>query len=117
MVIEDAAKRISDAVNLAALAGDIGKWMAFRLNTGTTDHTLYDSRAAAVEKQLWPEHMCFIQVMPGGMQPKEAQAYLLYWRALHDNGGRFRDADFTMPPMPLIKTDQIRQIQKLIRGR
>jgi hypothetical protein len=111
----DAAKRMSDAVNLAAVNGSSGKWMAFKLSDGSTDHTVYDSRSSAVSHVSWPEHNCFIQVDPNGMQLKEAEAVLGYWRQLHDAGGRFRDPGFHMPFQPLLKSDQVNQIRILTR--
>lgn len=117
MQISDAAKRLSDAVNLAALSGGVGKWLACALSDGRTDHTLYDSRPDAVAHQLSAVHYCFVQVMPGGMEPREADSYLSYWRQLHDAGGRFHDPGFTMPLMPLTSADQRRQIRTLVKGR
>lgn len=117
-LISDAAKRMSDAVNLASMAGSEGKWMSFRLQTGTTDHALYDSRVDAASHMSFPEHFCYLKVPPGGMQPRECQAYLDYFRGIYEMGGRFdRDPAFNMPLMPLTKADAIRQMNVLIKGR
>lgn len=112
-----AANRMSDAVNLAALNGDTGKWLAFSLSDGSTDHTAYDSRSLAVYYHKWDaDRFCYLQVPPGGMQPKEAESYLNYFRQLYTAGARFYEPAFAMPMMPLTKEDQNRQIQVLVKG-
>jgi hypothetical protein len=115
--IDDAAKRVSDAVNLAVFGEGVGKWMAFGLSDGRTDNVLYDSRYDAVDHQLSAAYYLYVRVAPGGMQPREASALLGYWRQLHDAGGRFHDPGFAMPLMPLTGPDQKRQIQVLVKGR
>jgi hypothetical protein len=116
-ITSDAARRLSDAVSLAALNDDAGKWMAFKLSDGSTNNGIYDSRASAVAHTWWPELYCFIQVPPGGMQPREADAYLDYFRQLYDAGGRFHEPTFAMPLMPLTGADKQRQIRILTQGR
>jgi hypothetical protein len=114
--VSDESKRMSDAVNLAMSLGGAGKWMAFRLQTGSTDHAIYSSRADAVAHCSMPSLFCFLQVAPGGMQPREADAYLSYFRQLYSAGGRFNDSDFRMPLMPLTGADKRRQIDVLVKG-
>lgn len=117
MQISDAAKRVSDAVNLSVFAGGVGKWMAFGLSDGRTDHVHYDSRYDAVSHQLSAAYYLYLQVMPGGIEPRQAQALLSYWRQLHDAGGRFHDPGFAMPLMPLTSVDKRRQIRHLVKGK
>lgn len=116
-MVDDAAKRVSDAVTLAALSGGVGHWMAFGLSDGRTDNVHYDSRYDAVAHQLSAAYYLYVQVQPGGMQPRQASALLTYWRQLHDAGGRFHDPGFAMPLMPLTSPDKRRQIRTLVRGK
>ena len=48
----DAAKRCSDIITLAAIAGSAGRFMAIRLADGGSDRDLYDSRDDAIRHQL-----------------------------------------------------------------
>jgi hypothetical protein len=113
----DAAKRMCEAVTLATLAGGTGRWMAFRLASGTTDHAQFDNRSQAVAHCTFPALFCFLQIAPNGMQPKEAEAVLGYWRQLYDAGGRFNDAELEMPLIPLTGADRQRQIHTLVKGK
>lgn len=113
----DAAKRCSDAVNLAAVGGGAGFWLAIRLQDGGTDHGIYDTRQAAIRHQLRPEHCTYVQVPPDGMNPFEAEALLDYWRKLRDANVRDDDPGLTLPLMPLTAADRRRQIRVLSKGR
>jgi hypothetical protein len=82
VIVSDAAKRISDTINLHITfnhAWEIhSKWMAFRLADGTSDGVIYDSFTDATSHQPYPErcaYMCFRQVM-GGANPRDAQLWL-----------------------------------------
>lgn len=80
----DAAKRCSDTVNLhitAAIAqGDIdvamGKWIAIKLEDGSSDNTLYDTKDDAIKYQSNPKLCCYIKIPPDGMTLKHAESYL-----------------------------------------
>lgn len=116
-IYSDAARRCSDNVTLAAIARQVGRWIAIRLSDGGYDNAIYDTRADAVRHQLHETQCAYIQVQPGGMTPMEADAFLSYSRAVYDAGFRMPDPDFAMPLMPLMKQDQRRQIQVLQKGR
>ncbi len=92
----DAAKRISDTVNLHWAAGwdaCIGKWIAFRLADGTGGHQLYDRKRDAVRDQS-DEMLClYLKIVPGGMDICEAEILLRTHRQLYDNGFRLHDPD------------------------
>ena len=111
----DAAKRCSDAVNLAVVAGCAGRWLAIRLADGGCDNALYDSRGDAQSHQLRPQYCTYVMVPPDGMQPHEAEALLQYWRRLVD--ANVTDDHAPMPLMPLTRTDMARQIRVLSKGR
>lgn len=98
----DAAKRISDALNLhwaAAIAGGfdsiIRKWVAFRLADGTGGMQLYDSKRDAVRhhKSLDENLFMYLCLAPGGMGICEADLQLRIHRQLYDNGARLADPD------------------------
>lgn len=107
---------MSDAVTLAAIAGGAGNWLAVKLQDGRCDNTLYPSRSEAQRHQLSPEHCTFIQVPPDGMQIRQADAVLDFWRQCHSAGFRAVDPRDDMPSMPLTAPDARRQI-RLLKGR
>lgn len=113
----DAAKRCSDAVNLAAIAGSAGMWIAVRLADGGTDGGVYDSRETAIRHQLRPQFCTYVRVPPDGMKPWDGEALLDYWRKLSDAGVRDDDPDVPMPMIPLTRADRRRQIRVLAKGR
>lgn len=82
VIISDAAKRISDTINLHITFNNAWeihtKWMAFALADGTSDGALYDSFDDATYHQSHPAryaYMCFRSVM-GGSNPRDAQLWL-----------------------------------------
>jgi len=93
----DAAKRIADeyAMHRIALGYEaIGHWLAFSMHDGTSDHTLYDSKYAAVAHQHHNEStMVFIQITPSGMPVCDAEVLLSVQRKIHDAGVRLVDPD------------------------
>ena len=111
----DAAHRCSDIITLAAITGNTGKWVAIRMCDGGSDHVLYDTRADAVRHQFHEQLCAYVKVVPSGMSPMEADAYLDYPRQLYDAGFRLPDPEFQPPLMPLTKPDQAKQIQALSR--
>jgi hypothetical protein len=85
----DAARRISDSVNLHLLAdpdGNHKKWCAFRLSDGTTDGVVYDDPVAAADHQLHYKQCAYIQILRGGISAKAASVMLGYYRAVYDAG-------------------------------
>lgn len=73
----DAAKRISDTVNLHAVAGVRRGVIAFSLADGRSDGTVYDTRGQAVAHQHHDERYCgFIRLGPAGMSVCEAASVL-----------------------------------------
>lgn len=92
----DAAKRMSDATRLAWEAlgwdGTVGKWMAFKLEDGSTNNDVYDRKQEAVRHNDEFRH-CFIRLHPFGMNPCEAQIMLKIHRDAYDAGFRLADPD------------------------
>lgn len=114
-IYSDACHRCSDIVTLAAITGNIGRWIAIRMSDGGWDGTLYENRADAVSHQFYEQFCCYVKVPPGGMTPMEADAFISYHRSLYDAGFRLPDPEFQPPLMPLRADDQRRQIDALTK--
>lgn len=112
----DPARRCADIVTLAGVADLIGQWLAIRLSDGGYDGVAYEHRADAVRHQLHETQCAYVRIPPGGMTPREAEAFLGYHRALYDAGFRLPDPEFALPLMPLTRKDQKRQIRLLTKG-
>lgn len=92
----DAARRISDVVNMHLVAdpdGARGKWAAFRMDDGGSDGVLYDKKRDAIKHQLHEQLCCYLVIPPSGMSPRQAENFLKFTRALYDNGMRLIDPD------------------------
>lgn len=80
--------------------------MAFRLDDGTCDPTLYDSRSDAIRaKGLFAKHWGVIKLIPTGINYAAAASYLKTCRAVADNPNlrwKATDAD-----SPISATDQL----------
>lgn len=121
--LADAAARISDEFAMHRTAdpyGSVGKWLAFRLEDGSSDHTLYDSRPAAVRHCPDYRHWLFIQVGPWTCTPTEAAALLTANRKLVAAGYKSSDGTDSLGGRDIIKRstarDQYRQLRALFRG-
>ena len=97
VVITDAAKRMSDRINLMLIAQpwEILKtsWMAFKLEDGDSDGVLYDTRQDAIDHQLH-ENLCayfFLRTALGGVPLRDCQLFLDMHRYVYDNGGRMTE--------------------------
>lgn len=92
----DAAKRVSDAVNLhfAALGFDSArKWIAVRLHDGSGGEQLYDSKRDAIRHQL-DEFLCAYICLTGTpMSVCEAEIFMMTNRKAYDAGFRLADPD------------------------
>ena len=92
VAVEDAAKRVSDGMNLAAVALDADtlfrSYLTFKLSDGSTDNTIYSSREDAIRHTSNGEPVMILSTReaPGGMPVSEALAVLTYHRAMHDAG-------------------------------
>jgi hypothetical protein len=88
-VHSDAAKRASDAGNQAwadgGYDGTVGKFMAFRLDNGSSDGTCYPTKQEACRFNSEYEHF-FIAMHPGGLGACEAEIMLKFHRTAYDAG-------------------------------
>lgn len=101
-VYSDAARRIADAYALHLLAdptGNTDRWMAFRLDDGTCDPTLYDSKRDAMRaKGMFAKLYGFTVILPTGMNAAEAESYLRTCRNVADNPNlRWMNTDADAP--------------------
>lgn len=115
----DDAKRISDEMNMHALAGSAGKWAAFRMADGKpVDNTAYPSREDAVRAAGWDrDTTVYLEIQADGMKPEHAQACLDFQRALHDAGFRLPSPDFHFDlAMPMFEWDRKATIAHLASG-
>lgn len=120
----DAAKRIADIVNGQAVAQPfdvlVRSWMAFKLEDGTSDGVLYDSRPAAVAHQKGDSAKYLyisLREAPGGMLPMQARAILRFHRMVYDTpGGRVTHPTDRQLIMPLANEDLMSQYRRLLRS-
>ena len=108
-MITDAAKRISDSINIARITHvweELARgWMAFALQDGTTDHVIYPSKADAIAHQSNEFRFAYVHLggCMMGMPPKDAQLWLDLHRHMYDNGFRLADPEPTVPIFPLAR--------------
>jgi hypothetical protein len=111
--VEDAARRMSEAIQLAVVFHPFGEvihsFMAFKLSDGSSDHTLYPSKAAAVDHQSREQDYAYVCLknFPGGLREKDAQLILDLHRYAYDNGQRFYDRDSPSLIMPVDRRQSI----------
>jgi hypothetical protein len=95
MLHSDAAKRVSDTYRLhrTALGGDaVGRFMAVRLDDGSSDGVLYDTKRDAVRHQHHNEQFfAFAAIGPWDMDVCEAETFINTVRVFYDAGLRLPD--------------------------
>lgn len=112
----DAAKRLSDTVNLHIAAGSRSGVIACRLSDGTSDGTVYPTRAEAVARQHHSERWyAFIRLQPGSMSVCAAASVLMMQRQASRLAAADRDApNGGLELIPRLTTeDQQRQMAAL----
>lgn len=95
----DAAKRASEIINerltwfpFTVLST---KWMAFKLEDGSSDKVIYDSRRDAVRHQPNENQACYFTFLntPGGVQTRDMWLYMQFHRHAYMRGARLADPD------------------------
>lgn len=117
--LEDAAKRIKEAMDLHAIASDHG-WAVCHLADGKPmDHTAYPTWQAAVKAARWDrDNFMYLEIQPDGMPLQEAIAVLKFARFVHSQGWRIPDPTFNMPPgMPAQRRDRALMARQLVSGK
>lgn len=104
IVISDAGRRMSDAHDLARVAGGAGRWLAIRLDDGRAhgDGAIYDTQADAVRHvgAVFDELYGYCKIQPGPMPPAHATRLLELWREVTRAGFRLSDPDGPAPVLP-----------------
>jgi hypothetical protein len=117
-VYSDAAKRLSEAINLHIHAqGDAAffKIVAFRLDTGASDGNLYDNRDDAIRHvRSKPGVWAFATIHPTGTNPREAESALRWARFTFDElGTRIESGSDPEPIAP----NQLHDFNRLVASR
>jgi hypothetical protein len=123
--LADSAKRMSDAINQKVKDlgfSEVSRYtMAFRLDDGTTDGTLYTSMKEAKKHQKGDyNHYAYINLRSAmaGMPEREAFAFLSYARMAYDAGMRLPDPESTWgdhaPVMPLTNEEWSQKVDQVL---
>lgn len=116
----DAAKRLRDTYSLHRVAdphGSIGKWFAVRLEDGTYDGTLYDSKRDCVAHQHHNEqYYCFVAISPANMTACEAEILLGVARRMYEAGFRLADPSHRRGGLDVIKRATVEDQLALLKG-
>src|SRR5215472_11281756 len=89
--VEDAGRRMAETINLKVISHTweelVNGYMAFKLEDGTTNGTLYDSKPDAVKWTDETQHFyfCFRQAM-GGVSALDCQLLLNFCRYAREAG-------------------------------
>lgn len=116
---KEAGKRMADVLNDAVIANGLaatGRWMAFRLDDGSSDGVIYDTRDDAIRCQFH-ETVCHYELLkPRGYGADECALTLIYARAAYDAGWR-PSREAPAPIMPVRIEDRARKTRQLIAAR
>lgn len=96
--LHDASKRMHETIATEIAdnrRAKVGKWMAFALDDGRCDGTLYDTWKDATKHTAWPA--VFVRLQPDGMTHKTAILLLRFHRDLHESGIRTGDPETPQP--------------------
>lgn len=122
--VTDAGKRAYDIARSYTAFVDyetrIRSWVAFRLEDGGSDGTLYDAKADAIRHQLYEQQCAYFSFRgaPNGFaSAKDAAVWLEYHRHIYDRGGRTPDPDDhgggPAMIMPTAREDVMSQLRRL----
>lgn len=104
IAISDAGRRMSEAHDLARMAGGQGRWLAIRLDDGRPhgNGAIYDTQEDAVRLvgMAFDELYGYIVIQPGPMPPAHATRMLELWREFKRAGFRLSDPNGPRPILP-----------------
>jgi hypothetical protein len=109
VVVTDAAKRMADHINAKVVFTPwdqlVNGYMAFRLDDGSSNGTLYDSKADAVRftDEKRNAYFCFRQGI-AGVNPRDCQIFLDVHRHAYANGGHLADPDLKRQSSLILST-------------
>jgi hypothetical protein len=94
----DAARRMCDLWTLhrlgTGLYDAVGKWYAVRLDDGTSDGVLYDSKRECIQHQRgWEYLYAYVGMSIAQMNVCDAEIYLAVQRRMYEKGIRMVDPD------------------------
>lgn len=118
----DAGKRISDEYAMHRLAdpiGNIGQFMAIRLQDGISDHALYPSRDAGrrvISKHDDEDRWFFIQIVPSTLSVQDAAMLFRANRKLYGTGARSRTMGGRVMIPRVSREDMTSQLRSIFRG-
>jgi hypothetical protein len=98
-----------EAINLKIISHTwdelVNGYLAINLADGTSNMTLYDSKAVAIRHTDETRHayFCFRQA-PGGVNVKDCQIFLNVWRWSMEHGATWNDPDAKRQPDIIIST-------------
>lgn len=124
----DSARRMSDIINERLVFFPfmelMTKWMAFRLEDGSSDRVIYDTRGDAVRHQSNENLCCYFTFRncPGGVQMRDTWLFMQFHRHAYQRGARMADVedrqnggrDFILP---VERMGVANQVSKLILPR
>jgi hypothetical protein len=88
-IVTVAAERMASEINIHILFGSwdelVNSCMAFRLDDGTSDGTLYPDRSTALKFQLRPCCVFYFRHSPGGVNPFDCQIFLNINRVAYES--------------------------------
>jgi len=113
----DAARLMADEVNMhyAAIGWDaIGKWVAIKLQTGGSDHVLYDNRRDAVRHQSNEFQCAYVRIQRDTIGVCEAQIMLTFYRQAYDNGFRLTDPDSATGGRDILLSNRLEERKRVL---
>lgn len=116
--LKECGKRMSDALNARVVFGGLaafGRWMAFSLEDGSSNGTLYDSREDAIRamRNASVNHW-FEAIRPSSYSADECALLIQYARAAYSAGWR-PDVQYPTPIAPVRIEDAHRKYRQLSR--
>lgn len=119
----DAGKRASDIANLYITFMDQwelrSKWLAFRLNDGSSDGVLYDTRKDAVKHQFDERRCAYFSFRNclGGTNARDMAIFLNFCREAYDAGFRLIDPDDASGGREILPTYDVGDYQRNLMRR
>jgi hypothetical protein len=115
--LKDAGKRMSDALNAQLVFNGLSgtfRWMAFKLDDGSSDGAVYDTRADAIKHQKFETQCWYEQILPSGAgySPDVCAMTIQYARVAYDAG--FRPSIDAPTPIQPVRREHAR-LQSAIR--
>ena len=117
--LKDAGKRMSDALNAQLIfhgMSGVFRWMAFKLDDGSSDGTVYDTREDAIKHQKFETQCWYEQILPSGAgySPDVCAMTIQYARVAYDAG--FRPSIDAPTPIQPVRRETAR-LQSAIQRR